>query len=83
MAFLVHLKIAYHDMERGSFVNNTDLKEARNIKEIILNEILASSAEVEENPGGINMFDLDTRVGKARPVPDGKFEIVQLDDNPT
>lgn len=29
------------------------------------------------------MFDLDTHEDEVRPVPDGEFESIQLDDNPS
>lgn len=67
----VHLKIIYHDMEGKSNVTSTDLEEARRIKEIIQKNILALSAEVEEGPENINMFDMDIREDEVRPVPTG------------
>lgn len=61
---------------------NTNLEEARHIKEVFLEDLLASSVVREEGPRKIDKFDLDVCEDKVRPVPEGDFEVVLLDDNP-
>lgn len=36
----------------------------------------------KEHPIRLNMVNLDVREDEVRPIPNGDFEVVQLDDNP-
>lgn len=83
MSSSVLFKIAYHDMEERLVMTRADLEEARKIKEIIFKCILLLSAEAEEGPGGINIFDLDTRKDTVRLFLDNNFDNVKLVGNPT
>lgn len=77
----VYLKVTYHDMEVRPVIASADLEEARWIKELIREVILASTPR-KENQGDTYTFDLDVRGEEIRPTPDGEFEPIQLCDNP-
>lgn len=81
MASPVYLKISYHNEEGKTIVINANLKKVSCIKDIILKDILASSAMVEEGPGKADMFDLDARKDEVRLVSYEDFEVVQLYNN--
>lgn len=75
IAFVVHLKITYHDDEGIPVTVKGVLQEARRIKKIICEFVLASTSKNSDE------LDLDMREGGIRPNPDGKFKIMQLGDN--
>lgn len=68
--------MTYHDMEEKSTLTSNNFEEVKWIKEIILKDILALSAVIEEGPKNVNMFDLDARENEVKFVPDGKFEAI-------
>lgn len=79
----VHLKVVYHSNNGKPVVINTDLKATRRIWEVTLKKLLTISTVEEKGLGRVKMFDLDAHKAGVRPILDGEFKVIQLDDNPT
>lgn len=75
-------KIIYHNNVKKSVALNTGLKSARRIREVILDNLLAISTMLKECSGRVDMVDLDVHEDGVRPIPDGNFKFIQLNDNP-
>lgn len=60
---------------------NDDLKAVRRIQEVTLKNLFITSEVTEEGSERVNMFDIEAHEERVRPIPDGDFVVVQLDDN--
>lgn len=77
----VHIKVTYHDRDGRSTIVSTDLEESKQIKELVLRDILVSTSGAGENMGNTNTFDLDTHEDKLIPTWNNEFKYIHLSDN--
>lgn len=69
-------------MEGRPTTVTVDLEEARCIKALIQDAILASMPGAKGDPRDANTFNLEVREDEFRPILYGEFEFVQLGNNP-
>lgn len=82
IASTVHLKVTYDSDVGNPVVLDVDLNTTRLIYDTILRNILTTTSVSGKALRGFNLVDLDVREDEIRPVTNGDFELLHLDENP-